>query len=127
MAEAMLGLKRTHRCTEVTEANIGETVTVMGWVQRSRNKGGIIFTDLRDRSGILQIIFIRNSHIFYVIIVYRDPINLADSIRIRALIGDVCGIVQICYEPVAGSILVDDVQIRIAVYDISALVRIVCR
>ena len=57
MAEAMLGLKRTHRCTEVTEANIGETVTVMGWVQRSRNKGGIIFTDLRDRSGILQIIF----------------------------------------------------------------------
>lgn len=57
MAESMLGLKRTHRCTEVTEANIGETVTVMGWVQRSRNKGGIIFTDLRDRSGILQIIF----------------------------------------------------------------------
>ena len=57
MAESMLGLKRTHRCTEVNEANIGETVTVMGWVQRSRNKGGIIFTDLRDRSGILQIIF----------------------------------------------------------------------
>ena len=57
MAESMLGLKRTHRCTELSEANIGETVTVMGWVQRSRNKGGIIFTDLRDRSGILQIIF----------------------------------------------------------------------
>ena len=57
MAESMMGLKRTHRCTEVTEANIGEVVTVMGWVQRSRNKGGIIFTDLRDRSGILQIIF----------------------------------------------------------------------
>ena len=57
MAESMIGLKRTHRCTELTEANVGETVTVMGWVQRSRNKGGIIFTDLRDRSGILQIIF----------------------------------------------------------------------
>ena len=57
MAESMLGLKRTNRCTEVSEANIGETVTVMGWVQRSRNKGGIIFTDLRDRSGIIQIIF----------------------------------------------------------------------
>ncbi|MCR4807306.1 MAG: aspartate--tRNA ligase [Lachnospiraceae bacterium] len=57
MAESMMGLKRTHRCTEVTEANIGQTVTVMGWVQRSRNKGGIIFTDLRDRSGILQVIF----------------------------------------------------------------------
>lgn len=53
----MKGLHRTYRCTEVTTAQIGETVTVMGWVQKSRNKGGIIFVDLRDRSGILQIIF----------------------------------------------------------------------
>ncbi|MDE6875739.1 MAG: aspartate--tRNA ligase [Lachnospiraceae bacterium] len=57
MAESMKGLHRTHRCTEVSAANIGEEVTVMGWVQKSRNKGGIIFVDLRDRSGILQIIF----------------------------------------------------------------------
>lgn len=57
MAEAMKGLKRTHRCTELAVANIGETVTVMGWVQKQRNKGGIIFVDLRDRSGLLQIIF----------------------------------------------------------------------
>ena len=57
MAEAMLGLKRTHRCTEVTTSDIGSKVTVMGWVQKSRNKGGIIFVDLRDRSGILQLIF----------------------------------------------------------------------
>ncbi|MCR5371132.1 MAG: aspartate--tRNA ligase [Clostridium sp.] len=57
MAESMAGLHRSHRCTELSEANIGENVTVMGWVQKSRNKGGIIFTDLRDRSGILQIIF----------------------------------------------------------------------
>ena len=57
MAEAMLGLKRTHRCTEVTAGDIGSEVTVMGWVQKSRNKGGIIFVDLRDRSGILQLIF----------------------------------------------------------------------
>ncbi len=60
MAESMKGLKRTHRCTEVTGANIGEQVTVMGWVQKQRNKGGIIFVDLRDRSGILQIIFEEN-------------------------------------------------------------------
>jgi len=57
MAESMAGLKRTHRCTEVSGNNIGEVVTVMGWVAKQRNKGGIIFVDLRDRSGILQIIF----------------------------------------------------------------------
>ena len=57
MAETMKGLKRSHRCTELSAANVGEVVTVMGWVQKSRNKGGIIFTDLRDRSGLLQIIF----------------------------------------------------------------------
>lgn len=61
MAESMLGLKRSHRCTELGTANIGEQVTVMGWVQKSRNKGGIIFVDLRDRSGILQIIFEENN------------------------------------------------------------------
>lgn len=57
MAESMKGLKRSHRCTEVGTGNIGQEVTVMGWVQKSRNKGGIIFVDLRDRSGLLQIIF----------------------------------------------------------------------
>lgn len=57
MAESMKGLHRSHRCTELTNQNIGEEVTVMGWVQKSRNKGGIVFTDLRDRSGIIQIIF----------------------------------------------------------------------
>lgn len=57
MAESMKGLRRSHRCTEVSRNNIGETVTIMGWVQKSRNKGGIIFVDVRDRSGLLQIIF----------------------------------------------------------------------
>ena len=57
MAESMKGLQRSHRCTEVTKTMAGEKVTVMGWVQKSRNKGSIIFVDLRDRSGLLQIIF----------------------------------------------------------------------
>ena len=57
MAESMKGLKRSHRCAEVTKAEIGSTVTLMGWVQKSRNKGGIVFVDLRDRSGIIQVIF----------------------------------------------------------------------
>ena len=57
MAESMKGLKRSHRCGEVSNALIGQNVTVMGWVQKQRNKGGIIFVDLRDRSGILQLIF----------------------------------------------------------------------
>ncbi|MGN0513947.1 MAG: aspartate--tRNA ligase [Lachnospiraceae bacterium] len=57
MAESMKGLKRTCRCAELSKADIGKKVTVMGWVSKNRNKGGIVFVDLRDRSGILQIIF----------------------------------------------------------------------
>ena len=57
MAESMRGLKRTCRCAELSAENVGQTVTVMGWVQKSRNKGGIVFVDLRDRSGIIQLIF----------------------------------------------------------------------
>ncbi|MCR4901860.1 MAG: Asp-tRNA(Asn)/Glu-tRNA(Gln) amidotransferase GatCAB subunit C, partial [Butyrivibrio sp.] len=57
MAESMKGLKRTCKCAELSTQNIGQTVTVMGWVQKNRIKGGIIFVDLRDRSGLIQIIF----------------------------------------------------------------------
>ena len=53
MAESMAGLKRSHRCTELGTANIGEKVTVMGWVQKRRNLGSLIFIDLRDRSGLM--------------------------------------------------------------------------
>ena len=57
MAESMKGLHRTHRCAEISSQNIGETVTVMGWVQKRRNLGSLIFIDLRDRSGLLQVVF----------------------------------------------------------------------
>lgn len=60
MAESMHGLHRSHRCTEVSSKNIGESVTVMGWVQKRRNLGSLIFIDLRDRSGILQLVFDEN-------------------------------------------------------------------
>ena len=56
MAESMQGLKRTHRCGELYAVNVGETVTIMGWVQKNRNKGGLVFTDVRDRSGIIQVV-----------------------------------------------------------------------
>ena len=57
MAESMKGLKRTHRCAELSVANVGEKVTIMGWVQKNRNKGGLVFVDVRDRSGIIQVVF----------------------------------------------------------------------
>ena len=56
MAESIQGLKRTHRCAELSAANAGETVTIMGWVQKNRNKGGLVFIDVRDRSGIIQVV-----------------------------------------------------------------------
>ena len=57
MAESIKGLKRTKRCAEFTEGDIGKEVVVMGWVERSRNKGALIFTDVRDRSGLIQVVF----------------------------------------------------------------------
>ena len=57
MAESMKGLHRTCRCAELTEEYVGKTVTVMGWVAKQRNKGGIVFVDLRDRSGLIQLIY----------------------------------------------------------------------
>ncbi len=74
MAESMVGLKRTHRCTEVSLSDEDKSVTVMGWVQTRRNFGALIFVDLRDRSGILQIIFDEN-------IIGKEGFNKACTLR----------------------------------------------
>lgn len=57
MAENLAGLKRTHMCGEVTGSDVGHEVVVMGWVQKRRELGRLIFVDLRDRTGLLQIVF----------------------------------------------------------------------
>ena len=57
MAESMKGLKRTHRCGVLSASQAGQTVTIMGWVQKNRNKGGLVFVDVRDRSGVIQVVF----------------------------------------------------------------------
>ena len=74
MAESMKGMKRTHRCTEAGTQNVGEKVTVMGWVQKRRNLGSLIFIDLRDRSGLLQIVIDEEN-------VGSDNFNKAGTIR----------------------------------------------
>ncbi|WP_461812304.1 aspartate--tRNA ligase [Faecalimonas sp.] len=85
MAESMQGLKRSHRCAELSSSNIGETVTVMGWVQKNRNKGGLVFVDVRDRSGIVQVVFEEGS-------VSTELIEKAGSLRseyVVAVVGKV--------------------------------------
>lgn len=85
MAESMQGLKRSHRCAELNSSHIGEIVTVMGWVQKNRNKGGLVFVDVRDRSGIVQVVFEEGS-------VSSELIEKAGSLRseyVVAVVGKV--------------------------------------
>ncbi len=97
MGETIYGLKRTHRCTELGVENIGQKVTVMGWVNRRRNLGGLIFVGLRDRTGILQVVFndmngselfekaesVRNEFVLAVIgeVVKRSPENINPELK----------------------------------------------
>ena len=105
MAESMKGLKRTHRCTEVSNANIGETVTLMGWVQKSRNKGGIIFVDLRDRTGIMQLIFENGS---------IDEVGFEKATKLRSeFVIAVTGLVEARSGAVNNNLKTGDIEIRV--------------
>ena len=104
MAESMLGLKRSHRCTEVSNANIGEEITVMGWVQKRRNLGSLIFIDLRDRSGILQIVFDEND-------VQKEGFEKAETLRSEFVIA-VKGLVTKRGGAINENLKTGDIEIR---------------
>lgn len=101
----MQGLKRSHRCAELSKANIGETVTVMGWVQKNRNKGGIVFVDLRDRSGLLQLIFENGS-------VSEEDFEKAGKLRSEFVIAAV-GTVEARSGAVNENLATGEIEIRV--------------
>ena len=101
----MQGLKRSHRCAELSKVNIGETVTVMGWVQKNRNKGGIVFVDLRDRSGLLQLIFENGS-------VSEEDFEKAGKLRSEFVIAAV-GTVEARSGAVNENLATGEIEIRV--------------
>ncbi len=104
MAESMKGLHRSHRCTEVSNKNIGEEVTVMGWVQKRRNLGSLIFIDLRDRSGLLQIVFDEND-------VKKEGFEKAETLRSEFVIA-VKGLVTKRGGAVNENLATGDIEVR---------------
>ena len=101
----MQGVKRSHRCAELSKVNIGETVTVMGWVQKNRNKGGIVFVDLRDRSGLLQLIFENGS-------VSEEDFEKAGKLRSEFVIAAV-GTVEARSGAVNENLATGEIEIRV--------------
>ncbi len=84
MAELMQGLKRTDYCGQLGRSSVGRVVILMGWVQRRRDHGGLIFIDLRDRSGLVQVVFSPA--------VDQDAFTKAEAVRneyVLAVVGEV--------------------------------------
>lgn len=77
--EALCGMKRTHMCAELRSQDIGKEITVMGWVQSRRNLGGLIFINLRDRSGIVQVVFNFNEN--------KELFEKAENLKSEYVIG----------------------------------------
>ena len=105
MAQSMRGLHRSHRCAEVTKEMTGSEVTLMGWVQKSRNKGGIVFVDLRDRSGLIQLIFENGS-------IDESGFEKAGKLRSEFVIA-VVGTVEARSGAVNPNMLTGEIEIRV--------------
>ena len=73
MSNILGDLKRTHNCNDLREKHAGQEVVLMGWVQKRRDHGGLIFVDLRDRSGIVQVVFSPE--------INKEAFETADKIR----------------------------------------------
>lgn len=105
MAESMSGLARSHRCTEVNQKLIGTEITVMGWVQKRRNLGSLIFIDLRDRSGLLQLVFDEES-------LSGDDYEKANSLRSEYVIAAV-GTVEKRSAAINENLKTGDIEIKV--------------
>lgn len=105
MSESMKGLKRTHRCTEVTTAQIGQKVTLMGWVQKRRNLGSLLFIDLRDRSGVIQLVFDENT-------AKKEDLEKAETLRSEFVIA-VEGVVRKREGAVNEKLLTGEIEIQV--------------
>ena len=102
--ETIKGMKRTHRCGELTLADVGKTVTVMGWTQVYRNLGGVIFIDLRDRSGIVQVVSNIEDG--------QEIFDKADSVRSEYVLAIVGEVVERDAETVNDKIPTGKIEIR---------------
>lgn len=96
---------RTHNCGKLTADNIGETVTLNGWVQTRRDLGGVLFIDLRDRSGIVQIVFNPSYS--------GDALQIADRVRSEYVLSVKGEVVRRDAETINANLPTGDIEVRI--------------
>ena len=105
MADTMEGIRRSHRCAEITAQQSGESVTLMGWVNKRRNLGSLIFIDLRDRSGIIQLVFDEDN-------IGKEGFEKAASLRNEYVIA-VDGLIQMREGAVNKDLKTGDIEVKV--------------
>ncbi|MBZ4646952.1 MAG: aspartate--tRNA ligase [Clostridia bacterium] len=105
MAETIQGLKRTHMCADLGLENVGQEVVLMGWAQRRRDLGGVIFVDLRDRSGIIQIVF--------DVGISKEVFEKAEAIRNEYVLAVVGNVVKRDAEAVNPKLKTGEIEVKI--------------